>query len=102
MSSKTESPQTKSGTRIAVLGAGIIGLCAAWELADRGAEVVIFDPKAPGQGASWAAAGMLAPAFESGHRSGTHPDLATLCLAGAAKWQDFATRLQGFTSQPIG
>ena len=67
--------------RIAVIGAGIIGLSAAYELAvRRGARVTIFDVRPPGRGASWAAAGMLAPAFEAAAEPGVHPQLFELCL----------------------
>lgn len=48
---------------VIVVGAGIIGLSTAWHLHRLGAGVTIIDP-APGQGASHAAAGMLAPAAE--------------------------------------
>ncbi|MDE3147438.1 MAG: FAD-dependent oxidoreductase [Acidobacteriota bacterium] len=46
-----------------VVGAGIIGLTCAWRLARHGFEVTVFDP-APGRGATWAAAGMIAPHAE--------------------------------------
>ncbi|MCA0921871.1 NAD(P)/FAD-dependent oxidoreductase [Pseudooceanicola nanhaiensis] len=46
--------------RIAVVGAGIIGVNAALALQARGAEVVLFDRAAPGQGASFGNAGCFA------------------------------------------
>ena len=46
-----------------VVGAGIIGLTSAWRLARSGYLVTLFDP-APGRGATWAAAGMVAPHAE--------------------------------------
>ena len=49
--------------RIAVVGAGVIGLACAWRLAATGASVVVIDA-APGSGASGVAAGMLAPGVE--------------------------------------
>lgn len=48
---------------VIVIGAGIVGLNIAWRLAEDGAPVIIFDPR-PGQGATYAAAGMLAPVSE--------------------------------------
>jgi glycine/D-amino acid oxidase-like deaminating enzyme len=48
-------------TDIAVVGAGIIGLAAAFRLAAAGREVVVIDPNEPGSGASWGNAGTLAP-----------------------------------------
>jgi glycine oxidase len=49
---------------IVVLGAGLIGLGIAYELAKRGAEVRVLEAHEPGRAASWAAAGMLAPYTE--------------------------------------
>lgn len=102
MNVSRSSPPEPSTKSVAILGAGIIGLCCAWRLADLGAKVTIFDPRKPGQGASWAAAGMLAPAFEVGHTGKSHPKLAELCLASAALWPDFADRLEETASQSIG
>jgi glycine oxidase len=47
----------------AVVGAGVIGLTAAFRLAHAGWRVTLFDPT-PGKGATWAAAGMVAPSAE--------------------------------------
>jgi len=49
---------------LAVIGAGVIGLSAAWRAAARGHRVTVFDPT-PGRGASWLAGGMLAPVTEA-------------------------------------
>jgi len=49
--------------QIAIIGSGIIGLTAAWRLARDGHNVSVFDPT-PGRGATYAAAGMLAPVSE--------------------------------------
>lgn len=48
---------------IGIVGSGIVGLQSAWRLRTRGHRVTIFDPE-PGQGATRAAAGMLAPVSE--------------------------------------
>ncbi len=45
-----------------IVGAGIIGLSLAWELAQRGRIVQVIDRGEPGKEASWAGAGMLPPA----------------------------------------
>jgi glycine oxidase len=50
---------------IVVIGAGLIGLAIAHELAQRGAEVQVLEAREPGRAASWAGAGMLAPYTES-------------------------------------
>ena len=47
-------------TEIAVIGAGVIGLCVALRLADEGHEVVVIDPATPGSGASYGNAGTIA------------------------------------------
>lgn len=50
----------ETGGDIAIIGAGIIGLTAALALADEGRTVTLFDPNAPGQGASMGNAGVIA------------------------------------------
>ena len=54
------STSTKSAI---VVGGGIVGLTSAWRLAKSGYHVTVFDPT-PGRGATWAAAGMIAPHAE--------------------------------------
>lgn len=49
-----------SGKRIAVLGAGMVGVCCALELQARGAAVTLIDRKAPGAETSYGNAGVLA------------------------------------------
>lgn len=75
--------------RVRVLGAGIIGLACADELLRRGHDVEVVDP-APGSGASYAAAGMLAPAGELWHGEA---DLFRLGRASADLWPAYAARL---------
>jgi glycine oxidase len=54
----------KSASRsVLVVGAGIVGLTSACRLARRGHAVTLFDPQ-PARGATWAAAGMIAPSAE--------------------------------------
>jgi len=66
----------------------------AFELAiKRGVPVTIYDPAPMGRGASWAAAGMLAPAFEAAAEEGVHPHLFDLCMEGAELWPDFSIDL---------
>jgi glycine oxidase len=50
---------------VVVIGAGLIGLAIAFELAERGASVRVYDRGEPARAASWAGAGMLAPYSES-------------------------------------
>jgi glycine oxidase len=51
---------------VIVVGAGVIGCTVAYELAKAGARVQVLEPRAPGQGATRASAGILAPYIE-GH-----------------------------------
>lgn len=93
---------TLSAPRIAIAGAGIIGLSCALELARRGATITLYDPNTPGRGASWAAAGMIAPAFEAASEPGVHPKLFDLCLESARLWPDFAARLEADSGETVG
>ena len=46
---------------VIVIGAGVVGLFTAWELADAGLKVLIIDRAVPGREASWAGGGILSP-----------------------------------------
>ena len=77
-----------------VVGAGVIGSTSAFRLARDGWRVTLFDP-APGHGATWAAAGMIAPQgevapgeFENYRRQ----------RDAVASWQDLAEELFDVTS----
>ena len=75
--------------RVIVVGAGVIGCAVAYELARRGADVHVLDSRAPGRGATFASAGILAPAVE-----GHHPDLLHLTSCSLAAYDDFITRVR--------
>lgn len=75
--------------RIAVIGAGVIGLACAYELIRGGHAVTVFDAH-PAQGATHAAAGMLSPAGEAWYGE---DELLRLGLASAALWSDYAAGL---------
>jgi glycine oxidase len=71
---------------VIVVGAGVVGLGIAWEAARSGRRVVVVDP-APGTGASYAAAGMLAAVSEYHYQE---EDLLALTLDSARRWPAFA------------
>ncbi len=78
------------GRRVAVVGGGIIGLGIAWEAIQRGHQVTVFDP-APASGATYAAAGMLAPVSEL-HYQEEH--LLTLTVESARRYPELMSRLE--------
>jgi glycine oxidase len=84
-----------------VVGGGVIGLACAWELARDGHEVVLVAPgAAPARdGASWVAAGMLAPVTEAQFGEAA---LTALLVEGAGRWPAFAAALEGATGHDIG
>ncbi|MET3718220.1 MULTISPECIES: FAD-dependent oxidoreductase [unclassified Arthrobacter] len=76
---------------VAVIGGGVIGHGIAWEVRRSGRSVVLIDD-APGSGASWAAAGMLAPVSELHYQE---EDLLELMLESSGLWPAFAAHLAG-------
>jgi glycine oxidase len=74
---------------VAVIGGGVIGHCIAWEARRSGRSVALIDD-APGQGASWAAAGMLAAVSELHYQE---EDLLELMLESSGLWPAFAADL---------
>lgn len=70
-----------------VIGAGVLGLCSAAELAARGHAVTVVDPG--GANASAVAAGMIAPAMESLLEE-TTPERAALLRRARDLWPAFA------------
>ncbi len=89
----------EAGTRdVVVVGGGVIGLGIAWRAALAGLGVTVID-NAPGRGASWAAAGMLAPVTELHYGEQA---LLELNLAAAARWRGFAAELEASASRSVG
>jgi glycine oxidase len=85
--------------RVLVVGGGVIGLACAWELSRDGHQVTLIAP-APGRdGASWVAAGMLAPVTEAHFGESA---LTSLLVEGARRWPAFAGVLEAATEQTIG
>ncbi len=75
---------------VIVVGAGLIGLGIAYELAKRGAAVTVYDRDEPARAASWAGAGMLAPFSEA------MPDAAmlALCRDSLALYPEYVAELR--------
>jgi glycine oxidase len=83
---------------VVVVGGGVIGLGTAWRAAQAGMTVTVVDPS-PGRGASWAAAGMLAPVTEVHYGEQA---LLRLNLAAAERWPGFAAELEEAAGTEIG
>lgn len=73
------------GSDILVIGAGIVGCAIASELARRGAAVSLLDARSPGDGATQASGGMLAPYTEAAEGG----PLLALCARGLGLFDAF-------------
>lgn len=82
---------------VIVVGAGIVGCTVAYELAKAGARVIVLETRTPGQGATRASAGILAP-FIEGHGSQTLRDLGRRSLD---LYDDFIARLVADSADEI-
>lgn len=83
---------------VLVLGAGVIGAAVAWQAASRGLRVRLVDPE-PGHGATWTAAGMLAPVTELHYGE---ESLLQLNLASARRYPSFVTELEATAGRSVG
>lgn len=75
---------------LAVVGAGVIGLSAAWRAAAKGHAVTVHDPEPVRGGASWLAGGMLAPVTEAWPGE---EDVLALGEESLRRWPGFAADL---------
>jgi glycine oxidase len=87
----------KTTKRALIVGGGVIGLTSAFRLARRGWQVTLFDPS-PGRGATWAAAGMIAPIAEIAPGEETNYELQKGALHA---WRTFATELAEVTHKEL-
>ncbi|MHC6593290.1 glycine oxidase ThiO [Arthrobacter sp. C152] len=83
---------------VAVIGGGVVGHGIAWEVQRSGRSVVLVDD-APGTGASWAAAGMLAPVSELHYQE---EDLLELMLESSSLWPGFAAGVAAASGSDSG
>jgi glycine/D-amino acid oxidase-like deaminating enzyme len=87
----------KSAKHALVVGGGVIGLTSAFQLALHGWRVTLFDPN-PGGGATWAAAGMIAPIAEIGPGEESNYQLQR---GAVDAWRSFASDLHDVTQKDL-
>lgn len=80
---------------VTVIGAGIVGLGIAHQVRASGRSVVLIDPS-PASGATFAAAGMLAPVSELHYQE---EDLLELMLESSKLWPAFVQGLPGSVTE---
>tara|TARA_B100001123_G_scaffold445957_1_gene598927 strand:- start:6950 stop:8050 length:1101 start_codon:yes stop_codon:yes gene_type:complete len=82
--------------QVLVVGAGVVGCAVAYELVARGAEVQMLDARRAGEGASQAAAGILAPYIE-----GHSPEFLQLGVQSLGLYDAFIERVSRDSGLPI-
>jgi glycine oxidase len=95
MSERTRSPD------VAIVGAGIVGLSAAWRARAKGLSVTLLERDTIGRGTSYVAAGMLAPVTEAEFGEAGRR-LLQLGVRSAEMWPGFAAELEDTTSMEVG
>jgi glycine oxidase len=83
---------------VAIAGGGLIGGAIAFELARAGLQVALFDRQQPGEGASWAAAGILSPAPENAGMISTVP----LGRSSLQLYPEFVATVEEISGQSVG
>lgn len=83
---------------VVIVGGGTIGLSVGWTLAEAGRDVTILEKEKAGRGASWQAAGMLAPDAEIGFEE---LDLYALSRESLRRWPAFAEALEEAAGQSV-
>jgi glycine oxidase len=84
---------------VVVVGGGVVGLCCAWRLTERGARVAVLDRSEPPAGATRVAAGMLAPI---GELAFGEPELLRMTVAAAERYPAFVAELEAASGTSTG
>lgn len=91
--------ENRTRSDVAVVGAGLIGLATALELATRGLKVTVFERDNPGSGATRVAAGMLAPI---GELEFGEPGLLSMSLRSRELYPGFVAALEAASGIDTG
>ena len=83
---------------VAIAGGGLIGASIAFELAEAGLRVGVFERGEPGREASWASAGILSPAPESPSMISMVP----MARASMALYPALVASVEEFTGASVG
>ena len=83
---------------VAIAGGGLIGATIAFEVARAGLQVALFDRHEPGEGSSWAAAGILSPAPENAGMISIVP----LGRASLQLYPEFVATVEEISGQSAG
>jgi glycine oxidase len=83
---------------VAIAGGGLVGGAIAFELARAGLQVALFERQQPGEGSSWAAAGILSPAPENAGMISTVP----LGRASLQLYPEFIAAVEEVSGQSVG
>ena len=81
-----------------IAGGGLIGASIAFELAEAGMKVALYDAREPAREASWASAGMISPAPEG---AGMIPFMP-ISLASAALYPELICKVEELTGKDVG
>src|SRR4051812_9247574 len=84
---------------VLVVGGGVVGLAVGWRCAQRGLRTVVLEAGEAGHGASWAAAGMLAPAGEAEYGEG---EVVRLGLESLGAYPALAGELHALSGVDVG
>jgi glycine oxidase len=84
--------------KVVIVGAGVAGLGIGWRLLQAGAQVTILERGQPANGATWAAAGMLAVTAELEHAAEAE---ITFAYYSNSLWPDFVVELEQVSGRNI-
>ncbi len=83
---------------VVIVGGGGIGLAIGWQLCRLGAHTLVLERDEAGYGASWAAAGMLAPESEMGFEDEA---IYQLGRESMRRWPGFVQQLEADSGQSV-